>query len=414
MSATNGSAVSLRRLGGCLFFALALVISAVFASSASAKVTVTHTDLALGDSLAFGYSQELYNNGIATGDPAKGFELGYDNYYFNGSKAKAAGDQLINDGCPGETTDSFIGNGTIGKALDPEHNEAPCAYQEAWNAYHIPGVGGPLHNPYVGESQLEDALGVIKGESEKGTPVTTITMDIGANDELHAIAKCEAEAKPAEEKAYEEAYIKALGEGKSSAEAEAAGKAAAEAAGKKSVKECVESHASEIFKHILENIGKIMFAIRKGTVFGGVNYEGKVVFQGGYDPYGNVFGTGELLEGSNTLASILNFKENKLLMDEGVEAAEEGHEAFHVCFANPQPRFDPGTKSEPTRLQAWTNMANFTEFEYEPGKFLKYGEKVTIAPGDTRSADGPDIHPTPAGYHTLADSVMKPDCGPVE
>ena len=56
MSAKHGSAVSFRRLLGCTF-ALVLALSAVFAASASAK-TPTKTDLALGDSLAFGYSQQ--------------------------------------------------------------------------------------------------------------------------------------------------------------------------------------------------------------------------------------------------------------------------------------------------------------------------------------------------------------------
>jgi hypothetical protein len=83
---------------GCAF-ALVLVVSAVFASSASAKVA-THSYLALGDSLAFGYSQQLLNENAPLGDPATAFEGGYANVYYNISKAKAAGFQLINNGCP--------------------------------------------------------------------------------------------------------------------------------------------------------------------------------------------------------------------------------------------------------------------------------------------------------------------------
>jgi len=355
MQAMNGFAVPFRRLGGCVF-ALALVISALFASGASAaKIPVTHSDLALGDSLAFGYSQQLYNEGEKAGDPATGFEHGYANYYYNGSKAKAAGDQLINDGCPGETTDSMIGNKTLGSVLDPTEGEAPCAYQEAWNAFHKNGTGGPLHHPYVGKSQLEDALGVIGTEAALGKPVKTVTLNIGANDELHAIAKCEAEAKPSEEAA----YIKALEEGKSEAEAQKA----AEEAGKAYVKTCIETKANKLFEHILHNIGSIVFALRHGELFGSVNYTGKIVFPGAYDPYGNVFGTGELLTGSFSLASILDFHEKKLLTDEGTEAAEEGHEAFKACFTEVLHTFNPGNATEPTKLQTWTNMANFTEFE---------------------------------------------------
>jgi hypothetical protein len=384
MQAIGGLAV-FRRLRGCVV-ALVLVISAVFASSASAAPAVTHSDLALGDSLAFGYSQQLYNEHEAAGDPANAFEHGYANYYFNFSKGKAAGDQLINDGCPGETTDSMIGNKTLGAALDPTEGESPCAYQEAWNAFHKNGTGGPLHHPYVGKSQLEDALGVIGTEAALGKPVTTVTLNIGANDELRAIKKCEAEAVPAEEAAFK----KALEEGKTEAEAHEA----AEAAGKKSVKECVEKNANKLFEHILHNIGSIVFTLRHGELFGSVNYTGKIVFPGAYDPFGNVFGTGELLTGSNTLASILDFHEKKLLTDEGVEAAEEGHEAFKACFTEVQKTFNPGNAKEPPRLQAWTNMANFTEFE---------GKK-----------NGPDIHPTPTGYHEIGAVLMPKQCGNVE
>ncbi|HWX97217.1 MAG TPA: hypothetical protein VNZ01_10245 [Solirubrobacteraceae bacterium] len=386
MQAMSGFALPFRRLGGCVV-ALVLVISALFASSAGATtVPVTHSDLALGDSLAFGYSQQLYNENEKAGDPATAFEHGYANYYFNGSKAKAAGDQLINDGCPGETTDSMIGNKALGAALDPTEGESPCPYQEAWNAFHKNGLGGPLHHPYVGKSQLEDALGVIGTEAAVGKPVQTVTLNIGANDELHAIAKCEAEAKPSEEAA----FIKALEEGKSEKEAHEA----AEAAGKAFVKKCVEEHATKLFEHILHNIGSIVFSLRHGSLFGSVDYTGKIVFPGAYDPFGNVFGTGELLTGSNTLASILDFHEKKLLTDEGVEAAEEGHEPFKACFTEVQKTFNPGTAKEPTNLQKWTNMANFTEFE---------GKK-----------NGPDIHPTPLGYHEIGGVLMLKQCGPVE
>jgi hypothetical protein len=386
MQATSGFAVSFRRLGGCAS-ALALVIWALSASSAGAvKIAVTHSDLALGDSLAFGYSQQLYNEHESEGDPASAFEHGYANYYFNGSKAKAAGDQLINDGCPGETTDSMIGNKTLGAVLDPTEGESPCAYQEAFNAFHKNGLGGPLHHPYVGKSQLEDALAVIGGEAVAGKPVTTVTLNIGANDELRQIKKCEEEAKPAEEAAFK----KALEEGKSEAEAHAA----AEAAGKASVKSCVEAHAAALFEHILHNIATIVFALRHGEAFGSVNYTGKIVFEGSYDPFGNVFGTGELLTGSFALASILDFHEQKLLTDEGVEAAEEGHEPFKACFTEVLKTFNPGNSKEPLRLQAWTNMANFTEFA---------GKK-----------NGPDIHPTPMGYHEIGTVLDIKQCGTVE
>jgi hypothetical protein len=361
MQATNGFAVPFRRLGGCLF-ALALVISALFASSASA-VTVTHSDLALGDSLAFGYSQQLFNENFPTESPTA-FEHGYVNYYFNGSKAKAAGSQLINNGCPGETTDSMIGNGPLGAALDPTEGESPCGYHK---------LGFPLHHEYGGVSQLENALGTIAGLAGAGKPVQTVTLNIGANDELHAIAKCEAEVK---------------------SEFETEGKSKYGATPEAAVKGCIEAHVESLFKHILTNIGRIVFALHHGSLFGGIDYTGKIVFMGAYNPYGNVFGTGELLTGSNTLSSILDFRENKLLTDEGTEAAEEGHEPFKVCFVEVLKTFNPGNAKEPLRLQAWTNMANTTESN---------GKK-----------NGPDIHPTPAGYREIGAVLNSKQCGLVE
>jgi hypothetical protein len=359
--------------------ALALLVTALFASSASAmKVTVSHTDLAMGDSLSFGYSQQLFNENEKLGLPPTAFEHGYANDYFTLSKGKPLGGQLVNVGCPGETTASLIGNGPLGKGMEGAlgtTTEAPCT------SYPI----SQLHHPYPGtDSQLETALTVIAEEAgaTPATPVTTLTLNIGANDELHQIKLCEKEAEPAEKAAGEKAYIETLEKGGTTAEAEAAYKVAAEAAGKASVKKCIEEHVTALFTGILKNVGGILYVLRNATSFGyPVSYTGKIVVQGGYDPYGNVFGTGELLEGSNGLASILNFEEAKV--------AEE----LGACYANPQPAFNTGKKSEPLRLQKWTNMANFTEFE---------GKK-----------NGPDIHPTPLGYKQLA-KIMKTDCGAVE
>ncbi len=70
--------------------------------------------------------------------------------------------QVINDGCPGETTESFI--------------KGPCEYQLAF----------PLHHPYVGgptSSQLSDALAYLQANPN----TNPITIDIGANDALGVI-----------------------------------------------------------------------------------------------------------------------------------------------------------------------------------------------------------------------------------
>jgi len=461
MSATNGSLRSRSRLIG-LALAAVFALGAMFASAASAT-PVKETTLALGDSLAFGYSAQTFNQHLLEGVPATAFETGYANQYQTLHKAKAAGSQLVNLGCPGETTDSMIGNGALGAVLDPSTGEAPCAYRNVTNF--------PLHHEYgAGKSQLEAALEQIGLNASKGTPVTKVTFNIGANDQLHAIAKCEAEVKEeiqpekgkffskyggkanseagageaieaqtdgAEAKVAFEKGENALG-AELKAEAEEDGAAAAadfHHAGEEAVKGCIEAHVEELFKHILHNVGSIMFALRNGSAFGSINYTGPVLFQGGYDPYGNVYLTeeevaaahaagpqfataklGELLPGSNSLAAILNFHMRKLLTDEGTEALEEGHEAFHGCFSNPKNNEAPGLTPTQTliysfnppvlkkeagatgNLQKYTNMNNQT--------VTTYPEVTKIAP----RPNGPDIHPTTLGYSRLA-KIMTQECG---
>jgi hypothetical protein len=377
MSAKNGLAVSFRRRGRLIGCCVALVcaVSALFASSAGAVVPVTSSYLALGDSLAFGYSQQLFNEYEAVGDPASAFEHGYVNVYFTYQKPKLNGMQLQNLGCPGETTDSMIGNAGLAAALGIP-GEAPCKYHntEAEEKGGPPGFKLPLHLNYnAPQSQLEKAVELLAVDKLTGKPVTLLTLNIGANDELHAIAKCKVEIT--------EEWTK---EGKSKY-----GGASPE----QSFNLCIASHVPALFKHILENIGKMLYVLRHASAFNGVpgtDYTGKIVVLGSYDPYGNVFGTGELLAGSKALAAILNAKEGKLVSDSGTEAAEEGHEPFGACYANPEPKFNPPqVKAESERLQKWTNMANFTEY---------LGKK-----------NGPDIHPTPLGYKTLA-SIMIVSC----
>jgi len=409
MSATHGSAF--RRIGLSLVMLLAL--SALFASVASAKpAPITSTQLSLGDSLAFGYSAQLFNENLTTGEAASNFENGYTNDYLKLEKGKLLGQQLVNLGCPGETTESLLGNGPLDKGLQAAKaipvgdEEAACAYHEvdAEAAGFPAGTHFPLHTEYglnpetgKGRSQLEAALYQIALNAALGTPVTKVTFNIGANDELHYIAKCEASAKKAAEaagaKAGEEAYIKALEEGKSAEEAGVIAYEAGKAAGEKygaehgvaEVKACIEAGVETLFGGILTNIGVITHVLRDaGTLVGhgAINYTGAIVFQGGYDPYGNVSGTGEILPGSRELAGDLNAHLA------GAIAAGGG--GSNACVANPLPKFNPGNSHEPPRLQAWTNMANTN---------VSNGKK-----------DGPDIHPTPTGYRVLA-NIMKAQCG---
>lgn len=119
----------------------------------------SHSYLALGDSLAFGYQQAKFNELLPEENPAA-FDTGYVDDFGRVLRFVNHRLQIVNDGCPGETTDSFI-NG-------------PCQYQLAF----------PLHHPYAGgpsSSQLSDALAYLQAN---GDSVTPITLDIGANDAL--------------------------------------------------------------------------------------------------------------------------------------------------------------------------------------------------------------------------------------
>jgi hypothetical protein len=366
MQATNGSLRSRTRVIGCLM-ATALVFSAlVFASSASAA-KISKTYLALGDSLAFGYSQQLYNEHEAEGDPATAFEHGYVNNYAVKLMTRDKY-QTVNLGCPGETTKSLLGNGPVGKALEASPfeatTEAPCAYQEAWAAFETPGAGGPLHHPYVGKSQLEAALEEVAVAQGEGTPVSVVTLNIGANDELATVHGCEREVG-------EEFHN--TGESKYGGTPEEA------------VKHCLEFHVEGLIETIIKNTEAAAYALRHGSAFGGVDYTGPIRFLASYDPYGAVFTRGEeLLPGSVPLAALINAEEAKHF------SGPESEGGFEGCVANALPKFNPSDGREPGRLQAWTNMANFTEFE---------GKK-----------NGPDIHPTPAGYEQLS-KILAKGCG---
>jgi hypothetical protein len=375
MSAKNGLAVSFRMRGRLIACSVAAIcaVSAFFAASAGAYEVKTNY-LALGDSLAFGYSLETFNNNILLGDPAKAFEHGYPNYYWQLHKPKENGIGLINNGCPGETTDSLIGNGPLGAAVDPT-GTTPCLYHTA--------LGYPLHHEYgAGVSQLENALGTIAGLAAAGKPVTTISLNIGANDELHQIAKCEKEAIGKAEKGeipFTEAEIV------------------------KATNECVLANAKGLFEHIIGKIATIEFVLREGSKFGGVNYAGKIVFIGSYDPYGFVYKTAKEVEEVNLKAPWLGAKLGEILtgslfLTDALNEAEQKELApLGQCWSNPRPVFNPGThpvSGTPEwglqgTLQKLTNMANQKTYESGP-------------PYEIVRHDGPDIHPKYAGYSKMA------------
>jgi hypothetical protein len=371
MRSINGVAAAARLRTLVLGFAIAtaLALSATVLATTASAVRPPHEGyLAIGDSLAFGYSQQLFNENEKTGENPAAFTNGYVDDFL---KTLPAGVALTNDGCPGETTDSMIGNGPLSAQMAAAlgtTGEAPCAYK--YVAKH------PLHNEYLGtSSQLENALEQTKIIGKGENPITTITLNIGANDQLHQLGKCESEVKH---------------------EFETEGKSKYGGTPEEADKNCILAHIPGLFEHILRNIAGSLYVIRHGSQFcvpaatscpgkgeKGMDYTGKIVVQGGYDPFGAVFQPGvELLSGSNVLVEILNFREAKVVTE------------FGACYANPQPVFNPSiigeSAREPAQLQALTNEGNFTTFE---------GKK-----------NGPDIHATPAGYQELS-NVMQAQCG---
>jgi lysophospholipase L1-like esterase len=155
-----------RRLLGCLL-ALTMAFVALYlapVADAARPFQSRHQQsyLALGDSLAFGYSQAKFNSLFPNENPAA-YNTGYVDDFGKILKVLNPSLQIVNDGCPGETTDSFI--------------HGPCAYQLAF----------PLHHPYSGgpaSSQLSDALAYLGAHPGNVSP---ITLDIGANDALGVI-----------------------------------------------------------------------------------------------------------------------------------------------------------------------------------------------------------------------------------
>jgi lysophospholipase L1-like esterase len=158
------------RLGGLLvvlassFLVLLLtpVAWAATPTSDSRSPLAQPSYLALGDSLAFGYSQAKFNRLFPEENPAA-YDTGYVDDFGKVLRLFSPRLQVVNDGCPGETTDSFI--------------KGPCIYQVVFRLHH-PYVGGPS------SSQLSDALAYLG--THPGT-VSPITLDIGANDVLGLI-----------------------------------------------------------------------------------------------------------------------------------------------------------------------------------------------------------------------------------
>jgi lysophospholipase L1-like esterase len=379
MTAMNGSTVSShgrgRLLGLCIGLALTLCAVVLAPASASAKefkpvAETTTTYLSLGDSIGFGYTAEKFNLHKPNDAPSF-FEEGFSDFFTKDlAKSKEIGPsvRLVNDACPGETSNGLIGeNPELGgeKSTEPAgHNPQglgdwhPCAYTNV--------DGLPLHNELRvgGEaiSQLEDAVSILTtpnpftGEPNK---VGAITLQIGSNDELAQITQCEIEVTEEFEKTGKSKY------GGSSPET--------------AILLCITKTASTItVPHILKNLGDILGVLDHF-------YHGPIVLLGFYNPDAFV------LPGSDPLQQATN---------EAVEKEILPHFP-NVTFANPFPVFNR-KKSSTTAAQEQENICKFTEM---------CNPNVQSGPGTEESSplfgkDG-DIHPSLAGYKELAKLINK-------
>jgi hypothetical protein len=362
MQATHGYADSFRSRGRLVGLLMVLVLALgalVFAPAANA-VNAPETDsVNLGDSLAFGYTQEKFELNFPTESPAA-FEEGYTHFFNKKLRAssKKFGEMLqglveINLGCPGETTDSMIGNGPLGAAIDPT-GESPCGYHKA---------GFPLHTEYFpGTSQLETAVGEIGLHAGK---VKAVTLNIGSNDELAAVHKCEAEVKT---------------------EFETEGKSKYGSTPEEAVTVCIASGAKATFEHIIGNIGASFFVIDEGSKFGGVNYTGPIVLGGFYNPDSFVLPGSDQLQSSLNAALVATF-----FTPTNAKGEPNPNFVPNATFGNPFPKINVRKPaSEKANIAKYTEMCNKHDQEVNEAK----------AGHPLPECDG-DIHPTKAGYELL-------------
>jgi lysophospholipase L1-like esterase len=369
MQAKNGFDLRARGRGRVIGCAVALValMAMMFAPSANAETT---TYLALGDSISFGYTQEKFDLNFPNDAPSY-FENGFDNYFADDlAKSNEAGPgvTIVNDACPGETSNGLIGeNEALGgkKSTEPAGHDPqglgdyhPCAY------LNVDGL--PLHNSLsVGGqsiSQLEDALSILK-EGHPAHPVDAITLNIGSNDELAAITQCEDEVKE---------------------ELETTGKSQYKGGSPQlDVSLCIGYMAEHTtIPHILQNIGDIL-GVLDSTEPGAGHYTGPIVLLGFYNPLTFIIPT------TDTLQHATN------------EAIE--HDILplfpNVTFANPFPVFNKdglgvNNAKELEAICKWTEMCNPFDQAANEAKA-----------GHSLPPDDGDIHPSLLGYKELAKLV---------
>jgi len=374
MSAKNGLTRSFRLIG-CLA-AVALVLSALFASVASAKKvppTNKTTYIAMGDSVSYGYSEEKFDLNFPA-EPASAFNGGLvDILGAKLAKKEAKENNLLetkNLSCPGEASVGLIGEGPIAENLISKSGEThftkgekPCGWFTT-NKF-------PRHVEYGTISQLEEAVALITaGKEVGGAPVKDITFQIGSNDELHKIAECSSPA-----------YLSAHSFG--------------------SFTECLLVEAKNtLFPTIVNNLGLIVSVLR------GAGYEGPIAILGFYNP--QTF----QVAGSDSLQKQLN---------EAVEATiGAGKFGAGVAYGNPFKKTNPHNKklsvSENEALEhvaickyteecnEFDKHQNLIEALVKGGK-TKAEAEAAATPEATAAYPVGDIHPTPEGHALFAKTL---------
>jgi len=369
MQAIHGLRRSVRLIG-CLA-AVAVLGSALFATVANAEKTPLKPTayIALGDSLSFGYKAKTYNENKTANathceadvtaaekgetalahtegalcEPAASFEPGFVGEF--GKKLakteKGAGNELktVDLGCPGETSSGLIGH-LYGEAT-AEYD--PCLYTNL--------EGFPLKTEIGTSSELEAAASLISSKADG--EVTAVSLQIGSNDELAVLGKCESNTY--------------LGE-----------------KGFKSILECAAhevgtegyAYSGGLFKHILTNIGVAIGVLR------GAGYKGTILLIGFYNPYAT------LLAGTDALVKVLN---EHLEAEVSTEAYGAG-----VKIAQPFPKINP---EAPVFKEGESEKETAALQKKEAGKICKYTE---MCEGGKSALPGGDIHPTAKGYKEIA------------
>jgi hypothetical protein len=345
MKAMNGGLLGKRaRLVGCCavtVLALAGLASAVPAGAVTPPVT---TYIALGDSVAYGYTHVKFVENFPNEVPSY-FEEGYASDYAlklrNTKEGTNKGLVLVNNSCPGETSGGLTGNLATNRYGE---KEVECKYQTVL----------PMHNMYNGHSQLEDTIGILTAENKvtKTTPahpVEVMSLNIGGNDELEAVALCERE----------------IGE-----EFTNTGKSQYGETPVGAFNGCLVTHLGELKEKIGKNIEIAGGAIR---TTGG--YAGPLLILNGYNP------NAIILPGSNQLVKIIN------------ERIQKAATAVGGTYVDVFAKFNPltGLKAE----QA--SICNFTEMCNPVAQALHEAEVGHALPAD----DG-DIHPTKVGSQAIA------------